>query len=187
MVRSVNVGLPRPLATGRGEVASGIVKAPVAGRVRVHRLGVTGDGQADPTVHGGPDKAVYVYSGDHYPLWAGELGRADLGPGFFGENLTVDGMRESDVRIGDIYCIGSAAVQVTQPRTPCFKLAARVGLPDFAATFLASGRSGFYVRVLEEGEVGAGDEIELVSSPPSGLTVLEDSRRRTAAKDAPRS
>jgi MOSC domain-containing protein YiiM len=186
MVRSVNVGLPRPLATGRGEVPSGIVKAPVAGRVRMHRLGLDGDGQADLSVHGGLDKAVYVYSNDHYPLWQRELGRTDLGPGFFGENLTVDGMLETDVRIGDIYRIGATAGQVTQPRTPCFKLAARVGIPDFATTFLASGRSGFYLRVLEEGDVGAGDPIERISSPPTALTVLEDSRRRTAAKAAHR-
>jgi MOSC domain-containing protein YiiM len=186
MLASVNIGLPRPLATSKGVVQSGIVKSPVDGRVRVRRLGLDGDGQADLTVHGGPDKAVYVYSHDHYALWAAELGRTDLGPGFFGENLTVDGMLETEVRIGDIYCIGATAVQVTQPRTPCFKLAARVGIPDFAATFLASGRSGFYVRVLEEGDVAAGDAIERISSPPDGLTVLQDSRARTAAKDARR-
>ena len=177
MLRSVNVGLPQPLATHKGDVQSGIIKTPVAGRVRAHRLGLAGDGQADLTVHGGPDKAVYAYSHDHYPLWARELGRADLGPGFFGENLTVDGMLESDVRIGDIYRIGSAVVQVTQPRSPCFKLTAHLGLPGFAKTFLASGRSGFYLRVLEEGDVGAGDAVELISSPPSGFTVLEASRR----------
>ena len=180
MLRSVNVGLPQPLATHKGDVQSGIIKMPVAGRVRVRRLGLDGDGQADLTVHGGPDKAVYAYSHDHYPHWEQALGRADLGPGSFGENLTVDGMLEGDVRIGDIYRIGSAVMQVTQPRSPCFKLAAHLGLPDFAKLFLASGRSGFYLRVLEEGDVGAGDAVELVSSPPTGLTVLEDLRRRTA-------
>ena len=182
MLRSVNVGIPKPLATRKGDVLSGIVKSPVAGRVRVRRLGLGGDGQADLSVHGGPDKAVYAYSHDHYPLWASELGRTDLGPGAFGENLTVDGMLEGDVRIGAIYRIGTAVLQVTQPRSPCFKLVAHFGLPDFARTFLASGRSGFYLRVLEEGEVGAGDAIERISSPPTALSVLEDSRRRTAAK-----
>jgi MOSC domain-containing protein YiiM len=186
MVRSVNVGLPRPLATAKGEVRSGIVKAPVAGRVLVHRLGLDGDGQADLSVHGGVHKAVYVYSHDHYAVWARELGRADLGPGSFGENLTVDGMLETDVRIEDIYRFGSAVLQVTQPRAPCFKLAAHLGLPDFGKTFLASGRSGFYLRVLEEGDVGVGDSIERISSPPTALTVRDDSRRRTAAQDAQR-
>jgi len=180
MLVSVNIGLPAPLATSKGDVPSGIVKMPVAGRVRVRRLGLDGDGQADLTVHGGPGKAVYVYSHDHYQLWEQELGRPDLGPGCFGENLTVEGMLETEVRIGDIYRIGSAVVQVTQPRSPCFKLAAHLGLPDFAKTFLASGRSGFYLRVLEEGDVGAGDPVELISSPPAGLNVLEDSRRRVA-------
>jgi MOSC domain-containing protein YiiM len=180
MLRSVNVGLPKPLATRKGEVLSAIVKTPVAGRVRVHRLGLEGDGQADLTVHGGPDKAVYAYSHDHYAPWARELGRPGLDPGFFGENLTVDGMLETDVRIGDIYRVGTAVVQVVQPRSPCFKLAAHLGLPDFAKTFLASGRSGFYLRVLEEGDLGAGDAVERISSPPTGLTVLEELRRRTA-------
>ena len=181
MLRSVNVGLPRPLATRKGDVLSGIVKTPVAGRVLVRRLGLNGDGQADLTVHGGPDKAVYAYSLDHYPHWAATLARADLEPGAFGENLTVDGMLEHQVRVGDIYRIGSATLQVTRPRSPCFKLAAHLALPDFPKAFLASGRTGFYLRVLEEGALGAGDPIALVSSPPSGLTVLEDSRRRAAA------
>jgi MOSC domain-containing protein YiiM len=185
VLRSVNVGLPQPLATPKGEVLSGILKRPVAGRVRVRRLGLEGDGQADLTVHGGLGKAVYAYSHDHYLPWMRELGRGDLPPGFFGENLTVDGMLESDVRIGDIYRIGTAVLQATQPRSPCFKLAARLGLPDFARIFLASGRSGFYLRVLEEGDVGAGDTIERISSPPAGLSVLEDLRRRTAAQGVP--
>jgi MOSC domain-containing protein YiiM len=135
MLASVNVGLPQPLATHKGDVRSGILKTPVAGRVRVRRLGLDG------------------------------------------ENLTVDGMLEGDVRIGDIYRIGSAVMQVTQPRSPCFTLAAHFRLPDLPKTFLASGRSGFYLRVLEEGDVGAGDAVELISSPPTGLTVLEASHR----------
>lgn len=180
MIRSVNVALPAPLMTAKGEVLSGIRKLPVGGRVAVGRLGLAGDGQANPEVHGGLEKAVYVYSHDHYAPWVRELGRDDVTPGFFGENLTVEGLTETAVRIGDIYRFGTTVVQVTQPRSPCFKLVARVGRPDFQKTFLASGRVGFYCRVLEEGEVAAGDRVERISSPPDALTVLEDSRRRTA-------
>ncbi|MEK7668013.1 MAG: MOSC domain-containing protein [Gemmatimonadota bacterium] len=178
MLVSVNVALPSPLVTGKGEVLSGIRKLPVMGRVRVGALGLDGDAQADLKVHGGPDQAVYAYSRDHYARWAGELARDDLAPGSFGENLTVEGMLETDVRIGDVYQVGSARLQVTKPRSPCFKLAAWTGLPTFPKLFLASGRTGFYLRVLEEGEVGAGDAIALVRREPDARTVLEDARRR---------
>lgn len=177
MIRSVNVALPTPLQTAKGEVLSGIRKLPAAGRVTVRRLGLAGDGQGNPEVHGGPDKAVYVYSLDHYAPWSRELGRSDLAPGIFGENLTVEGMVETAVKIGDIYRFGTAVLQVTKPRAPCYKLVARMGLPDFQRTFLASGRVGFYCRVLEEGDVAAGDPVERVSTPPDALTVLQDARR----------
>ena len=180
MVVSVNVAVPSPLSTAKGEVPSGIRKRPVAGRVAVRRLGLDGDGQADLTVHGGLDKAVYVYSHDHYARWAEQLHRVDLTPGTFGENLTVEGMAETAVRIGEIWRFGTAVPQVTKPRSPCFKLVARLGLPDFQRTFLASGRVGFYCRVLEEGDVAAGDGVERVSTPPDAPTVLEDTRRRWA-------
>lgn len=181
MVVSVNVALPAPLATAQGEVLSGIRKSPVAGRVAVGRLGLAGDGQADPRVHGGLEKAVYCYSHDHYAWWTERLRRSDLGHGAFGENLTLEGMGETEVRIGDIYRVGTAVLQVTKPRSPCFKLVARMGLPDFQRTFLESGRVGFYCRVLEEGDVGAGDAVERISTPPDAPTVREDSRRRTTA------
>jgi len=177
MVSSVNVALPAPLVTAKGEVLSGIRKLPVRGRVAVRRLGLAGDGQGDLKVHGGPDKAVYVYSLDHYAPWTRELARNDLVPGTFGENLTVEEMLETEVRIGDIYRFGTAVLQVTKPRSPCFKLVARMGLPDFQKTFLASGRVGFYCRVLEEGDVAAGDPVERISTPPDALTVLQDARR----------
>ena len=176
MVLSVNVALPSPLMTAKGEVLSGIRKLPVRGRVAVRRLGLAGDGQADLRVHGGLEKAVYCYSHDHYAWWDDRLRRSDLTHGAFGENLTVEGMTETEVRIGDIYRVGTAVLQVTQPRSPCFKLVARMGLPDFQKTFLGSGRSGFYCRVLEEGDVAAGDAVERVSTPPDAPTVLEDVR-----------
>ena len=184
MVVSVNVALPAPLMTAKGEVLSGIRKRPVADRVAVRVLGLTGDGQADPRVHGGLDKAVYCYSHDHYAWWAERLRRDDLTHGTFGENLTVEGMTESEVRIGDIYRFGTAVLQVTKPRSPCFKLVARMGLPDFQKTFLDSGRTGFYCRVLEEGDVAAGDMVERISTPPDAPTVLEDSRRRAKATES---
>jgi MOSC domain-containing protein YiiM len=177
MIVSVNVALPAPLVTAKGAVLSGIRKLPTRGPVAVRRLGLAGDGQANPEVHGGLDKAVYVYSFDHYAPWSRELARDDLTPGIFGENLTVEGMVETAVRIGDIYRCGATVLQVTTPRAPCFKLVARMGLPDFQKTFLASGRVGFYCRVLEEGDVAAGDPVERVSTPPDALTVLQDARR----------
>lgn len=189
MLVSVNIGLPTPLDTAKGRVLSGIGKRPVPGRVAVHALGLEGDGQADLAVHGGPEKAVYAYPHEHYAAWNAELGSpADgegLPPGAFGENLTVAGALESTVRVGDTYRAGSALLQVTAPRSPCFKLVARMGRPDFAKRFLASGRTGFYLRVLAEGELGAGDAFVLVSRDENAPTVLEDGRRRWGpAKDA---
>jgi MOSC domain-containing protein YiiM len=159
-IGSVNVGMPAPLrGTGGAEVASGIVKAPVAGRVRVGHTNLDGDGQADLTVHGGPDKAVYAYPAEHYPAWARDLGRDDLRPGHFGENLTTEGLVEEDVLIGDRFRMGTALLEVSQPRIPCFKLGIRMGDPGFLKPFLRSGRLGFYLRVLEEGDLAAGDAI----------------------------
>lgn len=159
VIRSVNVGRPRPLAVGDRTVLSGIVKEPVSGRVAVDPTNLDGDGQADLTVHGGVDKAVYAYPLEHYAHWRSALGRADLVPGFFGENLTTEGLLEDDVLVGDVLRIGSALLEVSQPRVPCFKLLARMGDPGFAKPFLTSGRVGFYLRVLEPGELGAGDAI----------------------------
>lgn len=169
---SVNVSLPKPVEDEGGIVWTGIFKEPVEGRVALRRLNLDGDGQADLAVHGGPDKAVYAYPAEHYDHWRVELGR-ELPFGQFGENFTVTGMLEADTSIGDVYRVGTAVVQVTQPRTPCFKLGIRMGDRRFLKPFLASGRTGFYLRVLEEGEVGAGDPIELVRTDPARLTVAE--------------
>jgi MOSC domain-containing protein YiiM len=151
-------------------------KEPVLFRVRVRRLNLEGDAQADLRVHGGPDKAVYAYDLGGYEHWRRELG-LELPFGQFGENLTVEGMPETEVRIGDVYGIGTAVLQVSQPRSPCYKLAMKMERPRFLKPFLASGRTGFYLRVLEEGEIGAGDEIELIEAGPSGATVEKVVRR----------
>ncbi len=172
-IASVNVGLPAELATRDGVVLSGIVKRPVAGPVRVGPVNLEGDGQADLSVHGGPDKAVYAYPREHYATWAAELGRADLTPGFFGENLTIEGLTEDEVRIGDRLRAGTALLEVSQPRLPCFKLAARVGEPAFAKPFLRSGRTGWYLRVVEEGVVAEGDAVERAGRAVGSMTVRE--------------
>jgi MOSC domain-containing protein YiiM len=175
-VVSVNVGLPRRVLWRRREVTTGIFKEPVNGRVRVGGLNVEGDRQADLTVHGGADKAVYLYRAEHYPYWQEQLGRA-LPWGAFGENLTVEGTPlEDEVGIGDRFRIGSAELVVTQPRLPCFKLGLRFGDPVMVERFLAAGRSGYYLRVAKEGEVAAGDEIQLLVRHPAGVPVSEITR-----------
>jgi MOSC domain-containing protein YiiM len=175
-IASVNVGLPAPLPSDGGGVLSGIVKAPVAGRVRVGRTNLDGDGQADLTVHGGPDKAVYAYPLQHCAAWAADLGRDDLVTGIFGENLTLEGADEQDVLVGDRFRVGTALLEVSQPRIPCFKLGIRMGDPHFLAPFLRSGRTGFYLRVLEEGHLAAGDPVERVTRGEGGVTVREVAR-----------
>lgn len=168
---SVNVGRPATLEFDGRSVRSAIVKRPVAGRVMVRRTNLDGDAQADLRVHGGADKAVYVYPAQHYAHWAGELGR-ELSPlGYFGENLTVEGVDEAEVRIGDVVRAGEALLEVSHPRVPCAKLAMRMRDHAFGKPFLASGRVGYYLRVLEEGEVGAGDALELVSPGEGGFSV----------------
>jgi MOSC domain-containing protein YiiM len=172
-IASVNVGVPAPLRRGAREVRSGIVKAPVEGRVHVGRVNIDGDGQADLRVHGGPDKAVYGYPAEHYAAWAEELGRDDLVTGIFGENLTTEGLAEDDVLIGDRFRIGTALLEVSQPRLPCFKLGMRMGDPGFLRPFLRSGRVGFYFRVIEEGDLAAGDAIARVSRGEGGLSIVD--------------
>lgn len=169
---SVNVSVPRPIEVGGRVVSTSIFKEPVAGRVGVRRLSLHGDWQADLRSHGGLNKAVYAYPQEHHGWWAQELGRGDLLPGRFGENLTVEGLTEETVRLGDVLRIGTALLQVTQPRYPCFKLGIRMGDPLFPRRFLASGRTGFYLRVVEEGELGAGDPVGLVERS-DGLTVRD--------------
>lgn len=172
---SVQVGKPRQIRDGDRTVRTSIFKEPVLFRVKVRRLNLDGDAQADLRVHGGPDKAVYAYDLSGYEHWRKEL--ADFPFGQFGENLTVEGMPESAVRIGDVYRIGGALLQVSQPRSPCYKLSLKMGRPDFARAFAASGHPGFYLRVLEEGDLGAGDEIELVESGPTRATVEKVAER----------
>jgi MOSC domain-containing protein YiiM len=168
------------MTPGKGEVLSGIVKAPVTGRRRVLRDNVDGDGQADLRVHGGERKAVYVYPYEHYGSWSRELGRQGLPMGLFGENLTTEGLLESAVRIGDRYGIGTALLEVTQPRSPCYKLAAHMGRADFPRLFTESGRCGWYLRVVEEGEIAAGDWIvrEVAGEGPTVAEVFREKMKR---------
>jgi len=176
---SVNVGTPRAVAAARGTVLTAIWKTPVTGRVAVRRLNIDGDRQADLTVHGGERKAVYAYPSEHYPPWEVELGTGPLPWGAFGENLTVSGLLETVVRIGDRLGIGTAILEVTQPRLPCGKLALRCDRPDMPRLFLRSGRSGFYLSVVREGEIGAGDGIRHETGnvrAPSVADILDDAR-----------
>jgi len=173
---SVNVGLPRTVTCKGRSVRTGIFKDPLTGRVQVRTLNLDGDRQADLSVHGGPDKAIYVYPAEHYEYWRSELPGMELPWGMFGENFTTEGLLEETVNIGDRFRIGSAVVMVTQPRVPCYKLAAKFGREDIIKRFLASGRSGFYLRVLQEGEVGAGDMIEVLSRDSDAITVADIAR-----------
>jgi len=172
-VLSVNVGTPREIPRGDGTVLTGIVKEPVSGRVAVGPTNLAGDAQADLRVHGGPDKAVYAYPIEHYAHWEIALGRDDLSPGRFGENLTTEGLDEQSVHIGDRLRVGTALLEVSQPRVPCFKLALRMEDPAFAKPFLASGRTGFYLRVVEPGDLAAGDAIAREGRGEGGMSVRE--------------
>jgi len=170
---SVNVGLPRDI-TWRGKtVHTGIWKSPVQGRVKVRRLNLDGDGQGDLAGHGGPNRPVMVYQLDSYRYWERELARHDFSYGQFGENFTVDGLADADACIGDRYRIGSALFEISQPRVTCYRVGIRVGDPQMAAKLVAHHRPGFYFRVLEEGEVAAGDEIIKVADGPERMSVVE--------------
>lgn len=179
---SVNIGLPRELPYRGGTVTTGIVKEPVDGPVPLGPTGLDGDGQADLSVHGGVHMAAYAYSVDDYAWWAGRLGR-EPSPGLFGENLTVTGLRGEDVRIGDRLRIGTALVQVTSARTPCFKLGIRMGDKRFVPRFRDAERLGFYLRVLEVGVVAAGDPVEHAAIDPRGVTVAALARLHTRDRD----
>ena len=157
---SVSVGLPREVQWNGESVRTSIFKDPVPGRVRVSRLNLQGDEQSDLEVHGGTDMAVYAYPSEHYAFWRKELPGVELPWGVFGENLTTEGLLEDGVHVGDRFRIATAEFAVTQPRMPCYKLALRFGRADMVKRFLQSGRTGFYLAVLKEGEVGAGDAIE---------------------------
>jgi MOSC domain-containing protein YiiM len=170
---SVNLASEGTLRFRGREIRSGIFKAPAAGRVRLRRLGLEGDFQADPRYHGGSEKAIYALSAEHYPYFRQALARADLSPGFFGENFTTEGLTEDAVCVGDAFRVGTTVVQVMAPRTPCFKLGARVGSQRFIKTFLESRRLGFYLSVLEEGDIGAGDVIQRIAADSAGLSVAD--------------
>src|SRR3954462_508482 len=169
MVESVNVGVPRPVETRGHTVWTAIWKDPVEGRVPLRGVNLRGDDQADRTVHGGPDKAVYAYGAEDTELWEAELG-SSLGPGAFGENLTVRGIPVSEAVTGERWAVGSALLEVAQPRLPCFKLGLRMGDPRFLKRFAGAGRPGAYLRGIREGDLGAGDAIEVISRPAHGVT-----------------
>jgi MOSC domain-containing protein YiiM len=170
-LRSVNVSGIKELEFNGRTVKSGIDKKPVEGCIELLKKGLVGDKQADPSVHGGLDKAIYAYTAEHYDYWQEKLDLKALSYGQFGENFTVESMDDKQVLIGDIYRVGSALLQVTQPRVPCFKLGIRMNDPMFPAKFIKSGRYGFYLRVLEEGAVKTGDPIELVKKSDSEMSV----------------
>ena len=170
---SVNVGLPREIEWKGKIIRTSIFKRPIEGRVRVSTLNVEGDQQSDLTVHGGSEKAVYVYPSEHYPFWRTEVPDMELASGVFGENFTSAGLLEDTVHIGDRFRVGSAEFVVTQPRMPCYKLGIRFNRPDMVKRFLQSGRTGFYFAVLKEGEVAAGDSIEVLKRDKHNVTVAD--------------
>jgi MOSC domain-containing protein YiiM len=173
---SVNTGLPREILSEGKTVVTGIFKQPVSGRVPLRKLNLDGDRQADLTVHGGEDKAVYCYPIAHYDYWKNELPDRELPMGSFGENFTIESELEDAIHLGDRFSIGTAEVVVTQPRLPCYKLNVKFGIADMIRRFLLSGRTGFYVAVAREGEVGAGDEVRRTAQDPDGIPVSEITR-----------
>jgi MOSC domain-containing protein YiiM len=179
---SVNVGLPRVVMSNGDPVSTGIFKEPVVGRVMLRTLNIDGDRQADLSVHGGQSKAVYVYPSEHYDYWKHELPEMKLPWGMFGENFTTEGLFESELNIGDKLRVGSAVVVVTEPRMPCYKLGIKFGRSDIVKRFLASERTGFYFAVLQEGQVGAGDSIQLIEKSERGVRVSDITRLYTREK-----
>ena len=172
-VVSVNVGQPREVLWHGKRVLTAIFKEPVSGPIRLEPDNFAGDRQADLEVHGGPDKAVYVYPAAYYDEWRRELPESDLACGAFGENLTLAGVSDQTVFIGDRYRVGSAEVVVTQPRLPCYKLGIRFGRDSFVKQFLASGRTGFYFRVVRSGAIAAGDTGTLLAREEHGVSVAD--------------
>jgi MOSC domain-containing protein YiiM len=185
---SLNVGLPRTVDWNGEPVTTGIFKEPVPGPLMLRALNLDGDGQADLTVHGGVSKAVYAYPVEHYEFWiktlpAGYRPDMNLPYGMFGENLTTQGMFEDSVNVGDRFRIGQAQVVVTEPRLPCYKLGIKFGRSDIIKRFLQSRRTGFYFAVTQEGEVRAGDEIELISRNASNITISDITRLYAFERD----
>jgi len=188
---AVNVGHPREIDLGKRTISTAIYKTPVAGRVEVRGVNLDGDEQADRKLHGGPDKAVYAYGWDETVAWGKELDR-DLRPGAFGENLTVGGLDVSGALIGERWAVGSTVLEAVQPRLPCFKLGIRMGDPMFVKRFARAGRPGAYLRIVEEGDVGEGDTVEVISRPEHEVTmrlaahaVLVDRSRLPELLEAP--
>lgn len=177
---SVNVSLPRLVVYRGATINTGIFKKPVSNAVTLRSLNLDGDRQADLAVHGGPFKAAYAYPVEHYDYWRNELPKQEMPWGMFGENFTTEGLAEGlsedELHIGDCLRIGSSVVMVRQPRMPCYKLAAKFQRDDMIERFLVSGRSGFYFSVEKEGEVQAGDKIEIASRNPAGITIAEMNR-----------
>jgi MOSC domain-containing protein YiiM len=182
---SVNVGLPREVTWNGRTVTTGIFKEPVSARVMVRSLNLDGDGQADLTVHGGLEKAVYVYPFEHYDYWRSELPDTELTLGNFGENFTTTGLREAELNIGDRFRVGDVHLMVTQPRLPCYKLGIRFGRSDMVKRFLDSRRTGFYFSVLQAGEVGTGDTLELLSRDENNITVADITQLFTREQNDP--
>ncbi len=180
---SVNVGEPRKVIWKGSEVVTGIFKSPVAGPVMVRRLNLDGDRQADLENHGGLRKAVYAYPAEHYDAWRKELPGVELSWGAFGENFTVEGLREEETCIGDQFRFGEAVLMVTQPRVPCYKLGLRLGRDDMVKRFLQSHRSGVYFRVVEEGLVSNGDAVERIKQEEDCITVMEINRAFANTQD----
>lgn len=173
---SLNVARPRLVIYNGKTISTGIFKEPVPGPVPLRTLNLDGDRQADLTVHGGPNKAVYGYPSEHYPEWRRELPGVDMAWGMFGENFTTEGLSEDELHVGDRFQIGSSILVVRQPRTPCYKLAAKFRRDDILERFLLSGRSGFYFSVEQEGSVAAEDDIQLLTRNGDGIKVSEMNR-----------
>ena len=173
---SLNVARPRLALYKGATIDTGIFNKPVSGRVALRALNLDGDQQADLSVHGGLYKAAYAYPSEHYEYWRKELPGTDLPWGLFGENFTTEGLAEDDLHVGDRFRVGSALLMLRQPRMPCYKLAAKFQRDDIIERFLASGRSGFYFSVEQEGDVGAGDTIELIFRNQEGITIAEMNR-----------
>jgi MOSC domain-containing protein YiiM len=174
---SVNVGRPKQIGVRRGRPQmSAIGKAPVTGRVRVDGVNLAGDDQADRRVHGGPDKAVYAYASEDIVWWSLDLQRDDLSPGIFGENLTTHGVDITNAVIGERWRIGSVELEVCQPRLPCFKLGLRFGDPLMLKRFASANRPGAYLRIVTEGELAAGDEVDITHRPSHGVTIAQVAR-----------
>lgn len=181
-VHSLQVGRPKPLAYRDGQILTAFARSATSGPVALGAEGLEGDEVADKVNHGGPDKAVCAYPLEHYPYWAERLDR-ELPAAAFGENFTTEGLLEHELRIGDVFRVGGALVQVSQPRSPCYKIAARHGIKQLTAWVQQTGRTGFYFRVLEPGEVETGSALELVERPGHTVTVAEVNRVAFHDKD----